>query len=600
MKKEFVLLSILSLLATSSSAVSLRDSVEIALTNNPDIIAERKNQEAYRKYVDDREGFYLPTLDIESYLETNEQKRYYNDGTPDSKSDEDGYNAAIIFRQFLYDGGATPSRVAEMKHQDLANKHRSLYAIENTLLETVKVYNSLVQSNERLKLTANMIKTHEENLVTAKEKEEISGEVLETYQVSSKLNFVTDNYIEEQDTKDTSVADYVKYVGIEPEGKVCRPAIDETKVPETLKEAIEIAVLSNHRILEQIQRIKLQREKIAQYDATFLPELNLELKASIDKDLELNERGTQKDAYARLNLNWNLFNGNRDKIRSEQETIFLQEQKKTLDEITNEVVAEVKSIYGTFFKNKKRIEALKKYVEANMNIVEVYRNEFEAGTRTFVDILDAESELFNSSKSLINMEYAALESYYDLMFVLSKLSHTILSSGNQNCDNVKDRVIEYKPKKQDKSNQSELEGLISTSDSALITKELGLDSNLDESKELALDEKLSETASEDAMKLATSDYKSFLDAPKNYYTINLATRNGMNDASKYIKDNNLGDKAFAFEFGPQMKSAKVLYGVFSSIKEAKEAMKNLNSKVLEGQPYVDNIRKHQALYSKYN
>lgn len=600
MKREFILLSILSVLATSSFAVSLRDSVEIALTNNPDIIAERKNQEAFRKYVDDREGFYLPTLDFESYLESNEQRENYTDGTQNTRTNEEGYNAAIVFRQFLYDGGLTPSRVTEMEHQDLANKHRSLYAIENTLLETAKSYNALVQSDERLRLTADMIKTHEENLVTAKEKEEISGEVLETFQVSSKLNFVTDNYIEEQDIKESGIADYVKYVGLEPEGKVCRPEIDETKVPQTLKEAIEIAILRNHRILEQIQRIKLQREKIAQFDASFLPELNLELKASIDKDLELNERGTQRDAYARLNFNWNLFNGNRDKIRSEQETIFLQEQKKTLDEITNGVVAEVKSIYGTFYKNKKRIEALKKYVEANVNIVEVYKNEFEAGTRTFVDILDAESELFNSSKSLINMEYASLESYYDLMFVLSKLSHTILSSANQNCDNVKNRVIEYNPIKQNKSNQLELEGLISTSDSALITKELGLDSNLDESKELALDKTLSQIASEDAMKLIKSEYKSFLDAPKNYYTINLATRNGMNEASKYIKENDLGKEAFAFGFGPQMKSAKVLYGVYSSVREAKEAMKNLSQKILDGQPYIDNIRKHQALYSKYN
>ena len=46
-----------------------------------------------------------------------------------------------------------------------------------------------MQSDEKLALTSEMIKNHEENLVIAKEKEEISGEVLETYQVSSKLYF---------------------------------------------------------------------------------------------------------------------------------------------------------------------------------------------------------------------------------------------------------------------------------------------------------------------------------------------------------------------------------------------------------------------------
>ena len=595
MKKEYILVGVcLSILTSSLSAVSLRDSIEIALNNNSDIIAERKNQEAFRKYVDDREGLYLPTLDIEAYLEDAVIRKNYDDNTVDTKTKEDGYNAAIIFRQYLYDGGETPSQVSEMKHQNLSNKYRSLYAIENTILETIKVYTSLVQYNERLALSESMIKTHEENLATAKEKEEISGEVLETYQVASKLHFVTDSFIEEQDLKDTGIAQYKKYVGKEVQGEVCRPAIDESTVPASLNEAIEIAVLRNHRILEQIEKIKQQREKIAQYDARFLPSLNLELKASIDDDLQLDENGTQKDRYARLNLNWNLYNGKRDSIRSEQEEIFLQEQKKTLDEITNDVISEVKSLYSKFNKNKKRVEALKKYVDANVNIVEVYKNEFQAGTRTFVDILDAESELYNSAKGLINMEYSALNNYYDLMFNLSMLSDSILASSNQNCANIEKRVIDYTPDKQNKTTVSELDDLISSADSSIISAELGLDKSLLEDKEL------SKSLSNDSMSASNFEYKSFLEAPKSYFTINIATKKGINAAKNFIQENRLGSDAYAFEFGPNKSNAKVLYGVFPSVKEAKSAMRRLSENVLAGKPYIDNIKKHQFLYAKYN
>lgn len=587
MKRESIFVGIcLSLLASSSSAVSLRDSVETALNNNPDIIAERKNQEAYRKYVDEREGRYLPTIDLEAYLSA-EKERIDRDNVSGNGTwqKDEGYNAAIIFRQYIYDGGLTPAQVAETKFQEGANKHRSLYAIENAILETVKSYTSLVQFDERLALSSDMIKTHEENLVTAKQKEEISGEVLETYQVASKLHFVTDSYIEEQDLKDTAIANYVKYVGIEPDSAICRPIINENKIPQTLKEAIEIAVLKNHRILEQIQVIKRQREKIAQMDATFLPNLNLELKASFDEDLENSDAKTE-DQYARLNLNWNLFNGNRDNIRSEQEEVFLQEHKKTLEEITNDVVAQVKSTYGKYFKNKQRIEALKKYVNANVNIVEVYKNEFEAGTRTFVDILDAESELYSSSKGLINMEHAALNNYYDLMFNLSMLSDAILASSNQNCSNVKPRQIDYIPEIKVKNTSNELAGLISDTQSDLLNSELGL---VDTSS--IVDNKNT---------MGASDMKSFLDAPKSYFTINVATKRGLSNANKYIEENNLGNSAYAFSFGPKMKSAKVLYGVFSSVKEAKKVLKTFTPGVLASKPYIDNIRKHQALYSKYN
>ena len=49
-----------------------------------------------------------------------------------------------------------------------------------------------------------------------------------------------------------------------------------------------------------------------------------------------------------------------------------------------------------------------------------------------------------------------------------------------------------------------------------------------------------------------------------------------------------------------MKSAKVIYGIFESIDEAKAAISNLPATVKANQPYVDTIAKHQKLYSKYN
>merc|ERR1711879_815262 len=83
--------------------------------------------------------------------------------------------------------------------------------------------------------------------------------------------------------------------------------------------------------------------------------------------------------------------------------------------------------------NQKKSRSPRKYVDSNMNILEVYKSEFEAGTRTFVDILNAESELYNSTKSLINMEFQALNNYYDLMLNLSKLSDVVLNNKNQDC-----------------------------------------------------------------------------------------------------------------------------------------------------------------------
>lgn len=589
-----ILTIVILTLSSYLNATSLRDSVQKVLTTNPNIIAERKNQQAYRMYVDERKGSYYPTLDIEAYYQEGKEKEDRDsDDTDGQWGKQDGYNAALVFRQYIYDGGLTPAQVAETKHQELVNKYRSFYAIENTVLETVKAYTGLVLSDEILRLTESMIKINEDNLIIAKEQESISGEVLETYQVSSKLHFIKDRYINEEDNKQTTLATFFKLVNEEP-SKTCRPVIDEKSLPQNLDEAIKKSILTNHRVLEQIERIKLQRTKIAQSNAGFLPRIDLELKVSIDEDLDLVEDGRTDEKYARLNFNWNLFNGNKDKVVSLQEKIFLQEQKKSLEDITAEVIAEVKSLFNKHYKFKRRIKELEKYVEANVNIVDVYRSEFQAGTRTFVDILNAESELYESTKTLIEVEYALINNYYDLMFNLSELSDSILYSKNQSCADITPRVIEYKPKKQDNILSDELKELISDTDSDLIKKELGLD--LDD--EIKLDEKtdtfLNKTTS------FKKDYQTFLEAPKSYYTLNIATLNNKQKADEFVIENGLEKNSFVFEFGKNKKQVKIITGVFSSFEEAKEELKNLNSSVLSNKPYIDNIHKHQKLYLKYN
>jgi adhesin transport system outer membrane protein len=296
LRKNFYLIIIIYFtLIINLNAVSLKDTISKVMVNNPTVLAELQNQKGYKKYVDDTEGNYLPTVDLDAYLESGKESiDRKSSSTGGQWSRKDGYNAAITFRQYLYDGGITPSQVSQARHEELANRYRSFNAIETTVFEAVKIYTELVKSDEKLKLTKNMVETNEENMNTAKENEQISGEVLETYQVASKLHFVADRYVEEEDKKDTAIASYVRYVGSKPKGNTCRPVIDETKIPKTIEEAIRLAILNNYKIQEQIEKIKTQREKIAQAKGEFLPKLNLELRASIDKDLDLTEDGTTK------------------------------------------------------------------------------------------------------------------------------------------------------------------------------------------------------------------------------------------------------------------------------------------------------------------
>ncbi len=580
----------ISFLASSFlHAASLKESVERVLSTNPEVIAEKNNQEAFKKYIDERKANYLPRIDIDGRLEkSNSDKSYDQPNTLQNGSEqEDGYNVGIALNQMLYDGDLTPSQVREAKFNDLANKYRSENNIENVVYETITAYTGLVQYNEMLALTKDMITTNEENLQIAKEKESISGEVLETYEVDSKLSFVKEKYLEEEDLKSSRNSTFKRYVGVDPSGDECRPKIELSKIPNNLQQIVELAVLKNNEILEQIERIKAQREKIAQADSKFLPNLSLELKALTDNDLSLNEEGKENQAYGRINLAWNLYNGGGDKAVSKQEELFLAEQKERLDAITNKVVEALKVNYQRFLKNKERINVLKDYVVANENIVEVYKSEFESGTRTFVDILDAQTVLYEAKKSLVNREYELYKNYYDILLSLSMLTETVLDPKNDVCSD--DKALNYIVSEQKLAVEK-------ANDSSDLKTLLG-----DEPVQVKKAEPVVIPPKEELVESKSSDYSTFLDAPEGYYTLNITTTEGLDAAKNYVSENALDkNSSYTYSFGPEMKSAKVIYGIFKSVKEANIAMESLPASVKANKPYIDNILKHQKLYAKYN
>ncbi len=596
---KFACISLLA--STSLHALSLKESVQRVLEKNPEVIAEKKNKEAFKYYIDEREGNFYPRIDIDGRIEQSNSEKKYDATSPNSTNSgsdqEDGYNFGLALNQILYDGDLTPSQVREAKHNDLANKYRTNKNIDNVVFETIKAYTGLVQYRELLGLTQVMIATNEENLSIAKEKEAISGEILETYQVESKLSFVSEKYLEERDIKSSRNSTFKRYVGIEADGKECRPALEEKYIPTTLQETVRRAVLNNYEVLEQIERVKAQREKIAQADAAFLPTLDLELKVVTDNDLSLNEEGVENQAFGRINLAWNLYNGDGDYAVSKQEDMFLAEQKERLDSITKKVVEEIKVTYQRFKKNKERIEILKKYVYANENIVEVYKSEFQSGTRTFVDILDAQTVLYEAEKSLVNREFELYSNYYTLLNSLSTLTKTVLESDVQEC--ITTEIKNKDTKKEITSNND-----VSDELSALLGDDITAESKEEkiEEAELELDESTEEDLITDSsMETSSNDKPAFLNASSENYTINIATTNGLSQAKNYVSERGLDQgSSYTYEFGPEMKSAKVIYGIFTSIKEAKTALANLPESVKAGRPYIDNVAKHQKLYAKYH
>ncbi|NQY95409.1 MAG: TolC family protein, partial [Campylobacteraceae bacterium] len=218
----------------------------------------------------------------------------------------------------------------------------------------------------------------------------------------------------------------------------------------------------------------------------FLPNLTFKAQAILDEDLTSAETGT--NTYSgRIELKYNLFNGNKDSNVKQREILFLQESQKTLDTITRDVVDRLTVAYDNYQVSKEQIFELKQYVADNLEILAIYNDQFEGGTRTFLDVLNAEGDIYNSKTSLVDAEYVQLDAYYEMFSILSTLNTTVLASQDQVCKQM--QIITKKKVKEDPS-MDELSDLLE--DEPVSTPEAPVEEMKEEPKEIPAEESVVE------------------------------------------------------------------------------------------------------------
>ncbi len=93
----------------------------------------------------------------------------------------------------------------------------------------------------------------------------------------------------------------------------------------------------------------------------------------------------------------------------------------------------------------------------------------------------------------------------------------------------------------------------------------------------------------------------FLNAPKDYYTINIGSFLNKEQAGKFVKTNKIKKQSFVFGYGEkEAKLYKVVYGVFEDYERAQEALNSLGKIKDEYYPIIERIELKQNLYYQYN
>lgn len=422
--KHAVMLLTATMLSTGGAqALSLKESIAVAVESNPEIGQAIENREAIEFELRQAKGLYLPSVDLEASTGV---RRLDNPSRRSLSIENDTLypsEAGLTITQKLFDSGA---RRAEVDRQASRVDGASFRVLERS--EFIAL--SVVQDYLEYMLQASIVKEAKRNLgfhqsIRGDISESVAGGALtdaDSQQAEERVLAAKARLQEATEELEAAKIRFFKTVG-KPLANPTMPPSVASALPRSLDEAIGLARQNNPRVHMAGSDIDAASALVDAAKAKYGPELVAEGSARAGHDVDGTE-GRTYDLQARLVLRWNLYRGGIDKANEQEQIRRASEQRLALHQVYREIEEAVRTSWDRRFKQADLAKTLRQQAAANERLVSSYREQFKVGQRSLLDVLDAQNTRFNTATLADTAVYASLFAEYRLLAATGQLLRT--------------------------------------------------------------------------------------------------------------------------------------------------------------------------------
>lgn len=414
-----ILATLLLGIATGPSAAcaeTLKGAIAKAVANHPQIQEAGANRRAVDEELNQARGLYLPRLDLEASAGFGYSHR---PGASVSQDSRWGDSAGLVSRYTLFDGGHRSAEVAKQSARVGGAALRVRERSELIALDTLQAYLDLARFHGILRAADENIRVHRELLslvdVRFRGGSSTQGEV---FLAQERVLAAEAIRADVKRTLGAAEARYVNLVGVRPGG--IDPVSPPRSLPASQQAAVQMARSRNPTLLVLDKDIATARADLIQSEAAFRPNVALEGRGSAGHDLN-GVPGPNHDASARVVMSWNVFNGHIDQARRREKAERLAEVESRLDKLRRDVDEAVMRAWTDIKANDERRLVLDRQIEAGRKLIAAYRQEFEGGRRSMLDLLEAQNVHFNARVQGITAGSLATYSRYQLVAAMGGL-----------------------------------------------------------------------------------------------------------------------------------------------------------------------------------
>ncbi len=393
---------------------TLQEALVSAYQNSPVLAAERANLRATDEGVSQALSGWRPTVTLDG--EYGYEKR-------DTKTRNEDLNpliGAATVTQPIFRGGRT---IAETRAADSAVKagRARLRTVEQQVfLDVVTVYMDVLRDEAVVQLNINNVRVLRRQLEAAQDRFRV-GEVTRTdvAQAQARLSRAISDRQAAEGNLISSRAAYTRAVGQTP-GKL-EPPPSLPLLPENEQKAVAVAVTENPEVVEALNRERQSHHDIRAAIAGLLPTVSLEGRYAHSE-----ETATESSEVDALSVTGQvvipLYQGGAVYSQVREARQFNNLRRIQIEDARRNVREGAVQAWESLQTARAQIKSNREQVRANEIALEGVIQEAQVGSRTTLDVLDAEQELLDSQVDLVRTERNEYVAAFALQSALGRLN----------------------------------------------------------------------------------------------------------------------------------------------------------------------------------
>ena len=335
------------------------------------------------------------------------------------------YSVTLSISQSIYEGGQTVAATSQAESEVEAARARLVSVEQDVLFDAVTAYMNVVRDESILELSINNEQVLSRQLEAAQDRFSVGGVTrTDVAQAESRLaGALADRRLAEGDLE-VSRATYRQIIGTMP-GTLTRPELPNAPVADG-EQAASLADEKNPNVLAAIHDAAAAQTNVRAVTGELLPSVDVSANASRSRNQAIEDR-TNTTVSVTAAVTIPLYQTGFVSARVREAKQLAGRAQRLIDDARRSAIQDATSAWETLIAAQARIVALNSQVRAALIALDGVSQEATVGSRTVLDVLDAEQELLNAQVGLVGAQRDELVAHFDLVAAVGGLTARGLS-----------------------------------------------------------------------------------------------------------------------------------------------------------------------------